>query len=319
MTIRDLSLLLLRDLGITSLSPSSTLDNSNTRGIGTGDLNAVAAAITAAFQEIFEHGPSSICERRMGGVLRGQTNVTLTATQFSTTISALTTYANWMLGCTLRIAGDTGDNELLNSTTLVRPYMGATGSAITAQVWGDSVRLDSTVSHVVDPVTIPNYWQVTMAADRIELFNTAAALPVVTSRTLPSGSGTLSLIKRTGVPSKYLVEGQYEPGTAYLPLYLRVAPMPSGDFPIEFRAKLLPPVFTSADIDNGDHSTDPATIIPASWVHSVLLPFARMRMSSDPLFNNREAAKSLDRDYMAARAVLENQRPGVGRTLGQYQ
>lgn len=318
MTIKQLAMLLLRDCGITSLAPATTLDNSNTRGVGTGDLDAVAAAISAAYGEIFEHGPATVSERRMGGVLRAQTNVTLDATQYSTTISELATYAGWMLGCTLRIAGDTGDNELLNSTTLVRPYMGVTGPAITAQVWGDAIRLDSSVSHVLDPVTLPNYWQMRQAADRVDLLNTAAALPVRTPQTRPAGSGSLSLIKRTGTPECYLVEGQYEPNTAYLPIYLRVAPMPAGNFPIEFRVKLLPPVVTSADIDGGDHLTDPATLIPLSWVHSVLLPFARIRISSDPFFNNREAAKSLERDYHAARAILENQRPGIGRTLGRY-
>lgn len=318
MTIKDVALLLLRDMGITSLVPSTTLDSTNTRGVGAGDLNAVAAAITGAYQELFEHAPATISERRMGGVLRGQVNVTLTANNFSTTISGLTTYASWMLGCTLRIAGDIGDNELLNTTTLVRPYMGTTG-ATTAQVWGDAIRLDPSVSHVLDPATIPNYWQMRMARDRVELLNTAAALPVRTPQTRPAGSGSLSLTKRTGIPECYMVEGQYEPATAYLPLYLRVAPMPSGDLPLEFRAKLLPPVVTAADIDGGDHTTDPNTIIPLSWVQAVLLPFARLRIASDPLFDNREGVKTIEREYHAARAILENQRPGIGRTLGDYQ
>ena len=223
-----------------------------------------------------------------------------------------------MLGCTLRIGGDTGDNELYNQTTLIRPYMGTTGT-VTAQVWGDAIRLDPSISHVLDPVTLPNFWQLRQAVDLVELLNTAAALPVRTPQTRPMGSGTLSLIKRTGLPECYLVNGQFEATTTYQPLYIRFAPMPSQTYPCTFRVKLRPPVFTSADIDNGDHTTDPGTILPASDLYDVLIPYCRQRLASDPLFNNERAAKAFERDYKAARAKLENSRPGIGLTIARYQ
>ena len=176
-TCQPVGLRLLRDFGVISLDTASPANQVNP--IEAGDLDDVAGVMTAGLQDIFDLGPSEIREKPGGAYLQAPTSVTLTVTQGSTTISSLTTYASWMLGCSIRIAGDDQDNELQSSTKIAVPYTGTSGS-VTATVYGDCIQLDDTVGRVIAPVTLPNQAPLIPAGTRAE-FMRLAGYPLVTN------------------------------------------------------------------------------------------------------------------------------------------
>src|SRR3954471_19138884 len=123
MTIHKLGLALLRRIGVLSYDPAANATNQNRRGLCTGDLDEALHAINGAMEECFALGPIELSEQQQAAVLRAATGVTLDVTQYATTIANLTAWAGWMQGCTIRIAGDSRDNELISQTQLLRPFM----------------------------------------------------------------------------------------------------------------------------------------------------------------------------------------------------
>jgi hypothetical protein len=310
MTIQSLAKLLMRDLGLRTLTPAGSVDNSDTRGPGAGDLDAVCAAINGAYVELWNRSPSAMFERRTGGVLYPPTTVTVSCTQYSNTISITSGYASWMIGCTIVFAsGDTSDNEILETNTqLLRPFMGATGS-YTATVYCDAILLPSTDIVILDPVEIRGQRVLLPASSWEELQRFSGVV-----RTMHGynsvGYGSAAMNKLSGQPLTYWVDTRYEQtGTATRSTFLRFGPMPSAPFPIDYRLLATPPVVTSADIDNGDHSTDPGTL-PIVWFPELTLyAVARQHLSGDPLFTNVAARAEIMRQYELAIHSLANVKP----------
>ena len=302
MTIRDIALIILRDFGVSSLDPATNQNNRNARGIDTNDLRAVVFHLNGALEEIFNDGPAALSERPLGDVLRPETAVTLTATQYSRTVASVTTFASWMVGCTIRIAGDAWDNQLLSSTELARPYMGSTGAAKASLVYGDALLLPSNVSHLLEPVRIHGQ------AD-LKIIGTKSQFQAKSS----------SVVKSIGLPERGFVDTWHDQtaGVTYLKKFLRVDPMPSQALAVEYRAKLTPPVVTTANIDDGDHVTDPNIELPLGWLNSVLLPIARQRATSDALLVNQTAIGEIGRQFEIARAILKAT-PNATSHLGEY-
>ena len=317
MTVRQMGLRLLHFIGVTQLaaqsSPESDLEN-----LQPSDLGEVCTAINGGMQELWDLAPSEMRERRMGGVLHGPTQVTLAVTQYSTAISALTTWAAWMAGCTIRISGEDQDNEISNSTTLASPYMGTSGT-VQATVYGDCIQLDGTIGKVVTPVEIPNLIPLTPATSRADFYKYIGAPGVTTT----AGSampyfGFRRIVQR---PIAWFVEGYHDPALPYLPRRLRVGPLPDSTYAISYRVSINPPLYSAADIDNGDHTTDPGTTfpIPNQWVESILLPFALIRYTASPSFKNDAKVQEIGRQYQLAKGILQNATRGqVSLRRGKY-
>jgi hypothetical protein len=311
---------LLRYLGVVSLDASTPAGQNFP--IEPNDLDDVIGVMNGGLQEMFDLGPSFMREQNNGGLLNAPTQVTLTATLGSQAISALTTYSAWQLGCTIRIAGDDQDNELSSSTQLVRPYMGTSGSAIQATVYADSVQLDATVDRVMNPLTIPNRMPLLAATDRIA-FMRFAGYPLVsnTDGTAYGGPFGWFVKKSVGTPIVWFVESFYNSALTYLAKRIRFAPMPDTTYAFSYRAALNPPLLATTDIDNGDHATDPGTVIalPNAWVDSIYIPLCIKRLTALPKFHNKEAIPEVERGYKTAIGTLKNASRGQSaQTQGIY-
>ena len=318
-TVQSLGLQLLRELGILSLDTSANLNNLNGRGVNTGDINAVLVAINGAFEEMFKDGPASLSEIHTGGVLRPSTGVTLTATQYSDTVSAVTTYAAWMQGCTVRIAGDTNDNEFVSSTKLMRPFIGANGSAIAATVYGDCIPLDTSITHVLDPVQIVGLRGIRMKATREEFIAAGGLGAPMSPDSTPYDYGLNCVTnKSSGCPTYGFVDSRFSTSsTTGLQKFLRFNFLPAAAYSIIYRAKIKPPAYVPDDIGTS-MVTDPGTVMPFDNMTSVLFAIARKRISGDPLFGNSAAIPEIDRQYREAKAILENSVPSIGPRSGEY-
>lgn len=321
MTIKEIATALLRDWGVLSLNPDSDTQSTNQSGISTGDLEAVCLYINGALEEIFDDGPSFISQRPQGGILYAPTPVTLTVTNKSTTISGLTTWASWMQGCTIRIAGDDADNRLLSQTELALPCRSTTGST-SGTVYCDAIALPSTVSHLLGPVQIPNLVQLEMCRS-LEEFNQNNGRNVVwTPRTVMTFISSAYRPKIIGQPIWGFVDSVYDSTSEEgLKKYLLINPMPGQEYLISYTGRIFPPRVIPDDIDDGDHTTDPENVLPQEWVRSVLLPIARMRSVSDPRFGQTadgQRMAELRRQFDRARAILENQYAARVNTPAHY-
>lgn len=314
----------LRFWGITSLDASTPAGQ--TAPIEAGDLDDMAGYMTSTLQEIADNLPTESKQQAGSAYLNLPTNVTLTATLGSRTISALTTYAAWMIGCTIRIAGDNEDNEIISSTELARHYAGASASGITATVYADCVALDETVEHVLEPVFVSNQWPLLKAQSR-EQFLRLGRYPMVTDsagNSFPMGFGLpfwcygqKPVAER---PYTWFVDGAYLGSLDYLPRRLRVSPMPGVAQVLAYTIAACPPRFTSASITAGSPHTDPGVKIPIpnGWIESIYLPILVQQISGHELFKNREALPEIARSYKAAMARLKDASGAPGGMVAHY-
>ncbi len=309
---------LARTLGIVSFNPSSP--SGQQYPIEDGDLDDIAGVMTAGFQEMVGYAPQEIRNKDLGAWLNGPTTVSLTCTQGSQTISGLTTYAAWMLGCTIVIVGDGYDNELNSQTTLARPFAGATGLT-TAIVYADCVQLDDTINMILPPVQIPPQWPLIACSTR-EGFMQAAGYPLVTDANgAPYGwPGWWYTQKAIGRPTAWFLDSSYDSTKTYLPRRLRVGPMPSTAMSLAYRAGINPIRIETTDLDNAGH-TDPGTVlpIPDTWVESMYYPICLKLMSGLPKFRNAVMPAEMDRRYKQAIKLMQGMGFGQGSvTQGFY-
>lgn len=314
MTVQTLAIELLRDFGITTLTPADSADNVSTRGPSTGDLQAIINALNEANIEIWGEAPSNLFRKNFGYYLHAPTTVSVAVTQFSTA-ATITTWSGWMEGCTIRISGDSADNEIAYQNVLVRPYMGGTGTT-SAVVYADCIPFTDAVvtgsdviGSVFAPVRLPGYGDLSHCADRQTFLQECGLVDVVTPHTRPAGflqSNTFN--KQIATPSSYFVDTSNRQNEAYT-MYLRVNPMPSLAVPITWEASLGPPTWTTADIDNGDHATDPNTSIYLPFPLMYLKRVARRIIAADGRFNNLSGKELIVQHAEEAVASLGDLRP----------
>lgn len=319
-TARTLCLRLLRYFGITSLDPSNP--SCQPFPIEPTDLDDVLDVVNAAMQDYFDDSPSEVREANLGAVLFPPTTVSLSVTNGSATISTFAAFASWMTGCTIRIAGDSQDNEVTSATLLARPFIGATGTSVSATVFGDAYQLDGTVGKVFDPVSLPNQFPLIQAADRME-FARLAGYPLVTG----FGGGAYGypffwfMQKSVSRPMYWFLEPAYTTGLSYVPRRIRVAPMPDQQYSMGFRAAMNPVRLQATDVDNGDHTTDPGTLLPVSdsEVESIIMKLAVQQLTGKPQFKNDGAIAEIRRGYTKACQKLEQIKSAGTQPGGGYR
>lgn len=310
---------LLRLFGVTSLNPASPANQPFP--IEPTDLDDIVGVINSSLQDIFDTGPLEDREKNLGGSLHGPTAITLTATNGSSVISGLTTYAAWMLGCTIRISGDSQDNELTSATQLVRPYQGTTGSVIPATIYGDCIQLDDTVSKVLSPVSLPNQIPLISCTDRFQFMRQSGYPLVVTSTGSAYGYPFFWFVQKIiSRPLFWYLEGAYTAGLSYVPRRIRVGPMPDQPYAIGYKAAMTATSIAATDIDPGDHTTDPGVLfpLPDSQVESILYPICCQKLTGLAQFKNDGTKAEIARAYRVSLDRLRGIRAQGAVTFARY-
>ena len=89
-------------------------------------------------------------------LVRAPVDVTLSVTSGSTAIT-FSSYASWMLGCTIKIGSTWNRLQKLSSDpSLEQPWLGETTAGIAATVYQDCVNLDYALESVQEPVKLGN-------------------------------------------------------------------------------------------------------------------------------------------------------------------
>jgi hypothetical protein len=272
-------------------------------------MDDVLGVMNSGLQEYFELSPTEVREDNLGAYLNAPTSVTLSVTNGSTTISSFTGYASWMLGCTIRLFGDTQDNEVTSSTQLARPFMGSTSSSVAATVFGDAVQLDGTVGKVMDPVSVPNQIPLWPCTNRMD-FCRMAGYPIVTNTDGTAyGYPFFWLVQKSiSRPLVWYLESAYLANQSYVPRRIRVAPMPDQAYSLSYKAAMNALRLQPTDIDNGDHVTDPGTLLPIvdTDVESILMRICAKGMTMLPTFKNAAAAQGIEDAYKRAVSTMQN-------------
>lgn len=314
MTVFTLIQELARDWGITTFTPASNADNTNVRGPSAGDMDSLISGLNAALEEVWEAAPASMFQRPFGAALRAPTTVSVAVTSGSTA-ATITTWAAWMEGCTIRLGGDSADNEISHQNVLMRPYDGTTGT-VSGTVYGDCVPFtesaltdSSDISHVIEPVRLVGRYCLTAAADRSDFYRRSGLIHFGNGPYFVSTPGTVvQWNKLIGMPSFYFVENANRT-TAYT-THLRVNPMPDVAYVLEWQARIKPPVYAVTDAYSGtDYNTDVGTTIVLPFSFLILKAVARKHLSGDARFVNVAGKDEIDRQYKKAMASIGETRP----------
>jgi hypothetical protein len=286
---------------------------------------AVLEAINGAMQEIHSIGPFWFARVSRGYTIEEPVDLTGITINEGDTTFALTVangYAAWMKGCTIRLAGEQMDNEILDWAsdvlTLVNPYTGSDTVAETATVWCDAIDLESDVIEVARPVQLVDIRELSPVPglSSIRSHSTYNYLHTWGDYGYFPNQSTTRYRKESGLPYVYYIDGFYDSDAVPIQR-VRVAPMPNEKNALRLRLKLAPPSFAGTDIwanyPTAEASTpaDPGTLIPApnNFIESLVLPVAKMRMTASPFFRNKDAIPEIKRQYEAALLLMRKNSP----------
>lgn len=252
------------------------------------------------------------------------------STSFTVTLSMLPNLP--VTGCTIRIAGDAYDNEVLSPNLLVRPTMAPTGLT-TAVIFGDVIQMGSTIKNVMDPISIPSFPPMYLCSSREEFDqfpfgNMRIGFQRRTQFSPPWGYGYSDSAfigptfqpKQTGIPRAAFSDTRFDATLAYVPIYLRLTPMPIDQRPIRYRVKLKAPTYTAAQIDDGAGNSPGNAIIPQDMLEAGLVAIVCNRWMGQPsvVISDRQAAE-ITREYTAAIQALRGTRPQIGCVTAIYE
>ncbi|MFZ5805847.1 MAG: hypothetical protein ACOY3I_01375 [Verrucomicrobiota bacterium] len=175
--------------------------------------------INAALQDIYTWGPSFLKEKSFSFALSAPRAISgKTFSQSSTVMSGGTSISEDMIGCTLRIATETEDNEIVDTTTLQNPFQGTTTTDGSGTVYGDCVIFPEEVASIIGPVWLNNKYKLQALRGRNELLGFASNQRM-----------------DIGVPRFYWIESYG------FQQRLRIYPMPESSYTLRFDAQLKAP------------------------------------------------------------------------------
>lgn len=221
-----------------------------------GRIDAAIRAINGAMEEIYSIGPLHNAKRNFGAIIKAPVTLSLTFTQYSETVWIdPASWEEWMLGCTCRIGGEEQDNMILdhdsgtNIITLRRGIIGATGSK-SITVWNDSIPLDDEAGEIFK-VSIPGMNKLAPVASPDGLDRQSGATPWEDDyRFNLRGNLARTAEEKSdypGTPLRYFVDSFHRPDQKP-ERRLKVSPLPDQDLALDYRARVVPPKFTSNDI-----------------------------------------------------------------------
>jgi hypothetical protein len=276
--------------------------------------------LNAALQEMHGEGPAHVSKDEYDAKLRAGVAVTIAVTQDSKTTGTITTHASWMNGCTIRISGDSIDNQIVSYSggvgALMHPHPGATG-AVSATVYGDAIALPSNTVEVLPEPWLKGVRQLHPAANLSEFFATGVRYRLTDYEIEGISGNEFAVLREVDVPHTYWVQTRFlGNGTAANgEKYLRVNPLPDADYVVQMQLRYGPVAVTDADISAGAPYTDPNKIIelPIGWHERVLLPILEYQYLTSPFFQNDSARADIKERYYKALTIL-GRRPQQGRS-----
>ncbi len=331
MTTRGLVLRLVEYCGVTSLDPADPSNNGVLRsGLTAGMVPAAITCINGALQEIHKNSPTAMYYRRVGTFLRAPQGITIDVTQNS---QAVTVYGwqDWMLGCSVRMAGDIVVNEFLDQQTLRRPFTSASQAGLTATVYNDTIIVNQVpgggnVLGIREPVEIPQIRMLVAAGSRKEFYQYEWN-PMLGDDYHRAYARFAATPKIPAQPMAYFVDTERalvnsSTGETTEQTQIRLSVLPMPDVLYNLHYGVITDAVSISVADVGSFGPDPwattGTVfdLPGIWDESVLLPMALKRFSGTPLFGtgNSLIQAEIDRQYKVASSIIQESNPNRAAT-----
>jgi len=221
----------------------------------------------------------------------------------------------WILGCSIRIAGDNDVNRIETvagrNLTFLRGFTGTNSSNLLCTIYSDCVAISSDVQAILEPVFRSHNRRMYPARDLEEFYHhwhrwwgwggwwgfLLSDEVVISEDALYS-----SPIIQQGYEFMYYVER-----TRSGPVLLRITPRPSSVLNVTFQAKLRAERVTTAILDQtgGPDPNYQFTSLHPDEVESILLPIARWRFFTHPTLKNAESRVVVKSEYDEAMLTLK--------------
>lgn len=244
------------------------------------DLNAV-------LQQLYSGGQ----QENKTALIRGPATVTIeNVTAQSNAITFTSGYQSYMLGCTIQITGDFRENRLVKSNgtlTLENPYMGSTGTNVTATIHFDCTTVGIEIAKIYEPMSLDRKWQVSLV-DRAVIDQLRFGLDRRRIQR-PIWAAVEDALDASGTPSRRILLDSL-PDEAYI---------------LHFRADVRAPVVTGWD----DART---ALLPNGLDDSVLKPLVLMAFSSHPDFTG-DVSNIAPMAQIAGQTWAASRGPGLAR------
>lgn len=247
----------------------------------------ILSDLNRSLQEIF----TAQIRDQQGFLIRAPLSVTLEAVTAESTALTFSSYASWMLGCSILITGDARQNRLekdaSGNVVLGRPYLGSTGSSVSATVYNDALTLDIEVEKIFPPIELregTNIWQVMPLSGPGDL-----------KPELIGGRATWGVSdKQLARPQYCTLESSVQSGASPTTTQrLVLDSLPQSRSTLDFQADLRAPRVTDLSTDSR------AYFIPNGYDESILWPWVLYKFSSYPDFIGD--AGEAQRGYQEAR------------------
>ena len=301
LTISKIGLLALGYNGIQSYDPAAA---GPVRKYVTHDGLEVITAINGAIQELFTRCPRWASSRPCTLEVHAPRTGTITATSGSTVIAGGDGF--FTPGKTIRLAGDSLDNELVSATELLFAHQGDSGATVAYSLYCDAIALPTGVNQVGPPVWLHDIRKLEMAATFEELL----FWDVQAHHNYGLDQGITRQRRSVQSPLAYYVEPFYN-RTSFASR-LRLSPIPDQRYVVHFKGIMGPPAYTTADLAGaGPGYADPGVTpaIPHDKIESVLLPVVLQHYSGSATFANEKARAEIGRRFAFALESLKLSRP----------
>lgn len=251
--------------------------NTNTRLLS--DLNDVLQQLFSGHQQ-----------ENKTALVRGPATVSIDNVTAQSSAITFTGFQPSMLGCTLLIEGDFRENRLVKSSgtlALENPYLGPTGTAVTATLHHDCVTMDIELAKIYEPMTLDRKWPLTLESraviDQLRFGMDRRRIQ------RPLMAAIEHALDASGTPSRRIVFDS----------------LPDQDYMLHFRADVRAPVVAGWDDAR-------AFLLPNGLDHSVLKPLVVMAFSTHPDFTG-DAGKVAQAAQIAAELWASSRGPGLAR------
>lgn len=230
-------------------------------------------AANSGLQRLYNSLPVYFKELTEGFVLPGPTSLSgVVVTQYSKTVGP-NTFTKAQIGRTVRLDGDGQWNQVVDTDTLMNPYMGSTGT-VAGTIYGDAI------------------WSDSYPFDRIignPRFSNQGLYPINPMNSMRSnGQGSWFWQQSIGTPQTWWVQtfGNSQGNSPYV--VLKFAPVPDQAYPLNIRMALWPKRLTLRDYQNNSN-----IVVPPQFIESALIPMCIAAFMGSPAWEKRGDEKDV--------------------------
>ena len=237
------------------------LDEKSLSDVSSDSRQEILDCINGALQRMHAVAPDHTKITTASLYLDAPATVTIGVTQGETAITG-STFSSDQYGRTIRVAGDSIDNQIAGTSSLLHPYAGPTGT-VTATVYSDAIALPEPYSELVgDPRILET--QRTLTHHKLRFVSWQ--------------------VRNVAEPRFYWVEPNAGNRASPAPAVVRFDSLPDHAYRLTVEAMLAPARVAFADM----LAPGPEISIRQEHVEIYLLPIARGLLTSCELWKNPE-------------------------------